>query len=400
VKLQCWESDAVAALAFRRRTIPRTRRGRAPVQRDSCARRARRSRLRRHGDRPDRARSASRRAFPSATNAIAGRGRRRTCVYARVRAPRRAGAGRLLSCSDRCGSRHSFGDASLVSPQVLGSGEMRCTGQRGGETCLADGDGAGVHAAVVAAITLCCLVAAVGDDVRIWSQRLRSRRRLSGRWSPEAGAWPKCGHWRARGARESSSDRRPAVSAVLYREAMPGKADVRSYGSVFNDVAGDYDRHRPSYPDQLIDRVCEAAGLRAGAAVLEIGCGTGQLTRSLLARGLQVTAVEPGQQLIARARDQLDGLGEVQFVNARLEDAVLPRAHYSAVFSASAIHWIDPDVSWRKAADALVDGASVALVSYFWARRSPQRRRSAGAACRHRNDRARARGRLAYLSGS
>ncbi len=102
-----------------------------------------------------------------------------------------------------------------------------------------------------------------------------------------------------------------------------------------------------------------------GAAVLEIGCGTGQLTRSLLARGLRVTAVEPGQQLIVRARDQLNGVGDVQFVNARLEDASLPRAHYSAVFSASAIHWIDPDLSWRKAADALVDGGSLALLSYF-----------------------------------
>jgi hypothetical protein len=43
----------------------------------------------------------------------------------------------------------------------------------------------------------------------------------------------------------------------------------------------------------------------------------------------------------------------------------LPAAQYSAVFSASAIHWVDPDVSWRKAADALVDGGSLALVSYF-----------------------------------
>jgi hypothetical protein len=35
------------------------------------------------------------------------------------------------------------------------------------------------------------------------------------------------------------------------------------------------------------------------------------------------------------------------------------------VFSASAIHWIDPDVSWRKAAGALADGGTLALVSYF-----------------------------------
>ena len=142
---------------------------------------------------------------------------------------------------------------------------------------------------------------------------------------------------------------------------MSRQPDARSYGRVFDEVAEDYDRHRPTYPDVLVDRACE--GIDPGAAVLEIGCGTGQLTRSLLARGLRVTAVEPGQQLLARARDQCNG--DMQFVNARLEDASLARAQYSAVFSASAIHWIDPDVSWRKAADALVDGGSLALVSYF-----------------------------------
>jgi SAM-dependent methyltransferase len=144
---------------------------------------------------------------------------------------------------------------------------------------------------------------------------------------------------------------------------MPSQTEVRRYGRVFDQVAEEYDRHRPTYPDRLVDRACE--GIYPGAAVLEIGCGTGQLTRSLLARRLRVTAVEPGPQLISRARDQLHGAGDVQFVNARLEDASLPRARYSAVFSASAIHWVDPDVSWRKAADALADGGRLALVSYF-----------------------------------
>ena len=146
---------------------------------------------------------------------------------------------------------------------------------------------------------------------------------------------------------------------------MPGAAAAGRYGEVFNEVAEEYDRHRPTYPDALIDRACEVGGLGRGATVLEIGCGTGQLTRSLLARGLRVTAIEPGGRLIVRARDQLGNAGEVEFVNRRLEDASLPHAHYSAAFSASAIHWVDPDVSWRKTADALVDGGTLALVSYF-----------------------------------
>ncbi len=154
-----------------------------------------------------------------------------------------------------------------------------------------------------------------------------------------------------------------AVPGLIYGEIVPRQAEVRSRGRVFDEVAEEYDRHRPAYPDSLVDRACD--GVAAGAAVLEIGCGTGQLTRSLLARGLRVTAVEPGRRLIARARERCEGADDVQFVNARLEDATPPRACYAAVFSASAIHWIDPDVGWRKAADALVDGGSLALLSYF-----------------------------------
>src|ERR1700684_642806 len=116
---------------------------------------------------------------------------------------------------------------------------------------------------------------------------------------------------------------------------MPSTVPGMSWGvkasrdrEVFDEVAEAYDRHRPRYPDALIDRACEVAGLGHGAPVLEIGCGTGQLTRSLLARGRQGTAIEPGGRLIARAREQLATAGEVEFVNRRLEEASLPRAHY------------------------------------------------------------------------
>jgi len=155
------------------------------------------------------------------------------------------------------------------------------------------------------------------------------------------------------------------VRRVLSLAAVVNGVEVRSYGRVFNEIADEYDRHRPAYPDALVDRACEVAGLAAGARVLEIGCGTGQLTRGLLERGLRVVAVEPGEQLVARARDQLAGRGDVRFVNARLEQAPLRRGQCEAAFSASAIHWIDPDLGWRKIADALVDGGTVALLSYF-----------------------------------
>ena len=142
------------------------------------------------------------------------------------------------------------------------------------------------------------------------------------------------------------------------------ESTARRYGKVFDEIAAEYDRHRPAYPDNLIDQACHVAVVGSGDLVLEIGCGSGQLTRALLARGLHVTAVEPGKNLMALARRNLDGAGAVEFVNAPFEDAVLPREQFQAVFSASAFHWVDPEVSWQKAADVLVPGGTLALVQY------------------------------------
>lgn len=156
-----------------------------------------------------------------------------------------------------------------------------------------------------------------------------------------------------------------SVGRATYLVSMPDGTLQRSYGKVFDQVAAEYDRHRPTYPEQLIGLACEIAGLERGDRVLEIGCGTGQLTRSLLARGLRVTAIEPGAQLAGLAQQRLQGTGELELVNARLEEARLPHEHFRAVFSASAIHWVDPDVGWQRAADALVPDGTLALIQYF-----------------------------------
>ncbi|HEY3866026.1 MAG TPA: class I SAM-dependent methyltransferase [Solirubrobacteraceae bacterium] len=140
---------------------------------------------------------------------------------------------------------------------------------------------------------------------------------------------------------------------------------ARSYGKVFDEVAVAYDRNRPAYPDALVEEACEVAHIGDGDRVLEVGCGTGQLTRSLLARGLRVTALEPGEQLLRVAEENMGDAGDVEFVNARLEDMRLPCERYEAVFSASAIHWVDPDLGWRKIADALAPGGTLALMQYF-----------------------------------
>jgi ubiquinone/menaquinone biosynthesis C-methylase UbiE len=139
-------------------------------------------------------------------------------------------------------------------------------------------------------------------------------------------------------------------------------AETRQYGKAFDRVAEEYDRYRPVYPDAVVDEACRVAGIGPGDRVLEVGCGTGQLTQSLLARGLDVVAVEPGERLLELARRNLSG--KVEFVHSRFEDVDFAAGGFRAVFSASAWHWVDPEIGWRKAARLLAPGGTLALIQF------------------------------------
>jgi SAM-dependent methyltransferase len=145
---------------------------------------------------------------------------------------------------------------------------------------------------------------------------------------------------------------------------MADVAPARRYGVAFDEVAAEYDRHRPSYPDELVDHACRVAGIGSGDLVLEVGCGTGQLTRSLAARGLHVVALDRGERLISLAERNLAGRGQIKFVSARFEEAQLPPGEFRAVFSAAAFQWIDPSVGWEKVARLLAPRGTLALLQF------------------------------------
>jgi 2-polyprenyl-3-methyl-5-hydroxy-6-metoxy-1,4-benzoquinol methylase len=65
--------------------------------------------------------------------------------------------------------------------------------------------------------------------------------------------------------------------------------DRRDLGQVFNEVPEPYDRVRPAYPDELFADLVAITGMDRRSSVLEVGCGTGQATRSLAALGYSVT---------------------------------------------------------------------------------------------------------------
>jgi SAM-dependent methyltransferase len=131
--------------------------------------------------------------------------------------------------------------------------------------------------------------------------------------------------------------------------------------SVFDTVADAYDAARPDYPEELFDDLVALAGLQRGDRLLEIGCATGKATRPLLARGFRITCVELGPNLAAHARH----LG-VTVHKGRFEDLDTD-ARFDLVFAATAWHWLDPDVRYRKAHALLQPGGHLAFWGAFHA---------------------------------
>ncbi len=128
----------------------------------------------------------------------------------------------------------------------------------------------------------------------------------------------------------------------------------------FGRVAALYDRARPSYPAAAIDALVSYGHLTAGARVAEVGAGTGKATELLVARGLQVTAIEPSAEMAELARAKLPG-DAVTVVECAFE-AWRPAARYDAVVSVQAWHWLQPTTRYARARDALEQGGMLAAV--------------------------------------
>jgi SAM-dependent methyltransferase len=136
------------------------------------------------------------------------------------------------------------------------------------------------------------------------------------------------------------------------------RAGLHPLVSGFSD-AETYDRGRPLYGDAEVAVLVEHLGLQAGAPVLELGAGTGQLSRALLAAGLDLTTVEPleaTRQLLARA------IGPQRVLAGVAEQIPLPAASMQAVLAADAFHWFDETRAMPEIRRVLQAGGSMTIL--------------------------------------
>lgn len=126
---------------------------------------------------------------------------------------------------------------------------------------------------------------------------------------------------------------------------------ARSFGA----VAADYDRLRPTTPQAALDWLLPVHARR----VLDLGAGTGGTTRALLARGLDVVAVEPDE----RMREVLALRAPAAEVLAGAAEAIpLPDGDVDAVIVSSAWHWFDPRRAPAEVARVLRPGGRLGVL--------------------------------------
>jgi SAM-dependent methyltransferase len=129
----------------------------------------------------------------------------------------------------------------------------------------------------------------------------------------------------------------------------------RGLATSFGAVADAYERARPEYPAAAVRWLAGAEP----ADVVDLGAGTGKLTRGLVALGHRVTAVEPLAEMLERLRRAVPAARPVA---GSAEQIPLPDASVDVVACAQAFHWFDQQAALREIARVLRPGGRVALV--------------------------------------
>ena len=121
----------------------------------------------------------------------------------------------------------------------------------------------------------------------------------------------------------------------------------------------DYQAARPGYPPAALEYLVRSLGLGERDRVVDLGAGTGLLTRELRERFADVTAIEPSagmREVLAAA------VAGVRVLDGRDVAIPLPDACAEAVFVAQAFHWFDAPRALEEIHRLLVPGGGLALL--------------------------------------
>jgi SAM-dependent methyltransferase len=139
-------------------------------------------------------------------------------------------------------------------------------------------------------------------------------------------------------------------------EIVPLTAEQKAERAAsFGGAASFYERYRPGPAVLAVDWILP----HPVETVVDLGAGTGALTRLLVGRAAEVVAVEPDDRMRSVLAESVPG---VRVVAGRGESIPLPDASADAVIASSSWHWMDPVPTLLEVGRVLVPGGTLAAV--------------------------------------
>lgn len=123
----------------------------------------------------------------------------------------------------------------------------------------------------------------------------------------------------------------------------------------FDSAADTYERARPSYPEEAVAWLLQ----NRPQDVLDLGAGTGKLTRALVGKVGTIHAVDPSPNMLAQLQA---GVPSARTAVGTAEQIPLPDASVDAVLAAQAWHWVDPERAVPEVRRVLRPGGALGLI--------------------------------------
>lgn len=132
---------------------------------------------------------------------------------------------------------------------------------------------------------------------------------------------------------------------------------------VFKDIISDYEIARPGYPIELFNDIVDFSKLKNDAEVLEIGSGPGQATDYFVKNRYSITGLEIEEKQVQYLLEKYSEYHNFNSICSSFEEYEGSKGTYDLIFSATAFHWIKPEVGYPKAYNLLKKNGVIAV---FW----------------------------------
>ncbi len=119
---------------------------------------------------------------------------------------------------------------------------------------------------------------------------------------------------------------------------------MSSFRTNFGKVAALYNKARPKYPVEVIEKIIAYSQLAKKHKILEVGMGTGQISLPFLDRGFDLTGLEPDLNLHKFCLKKFHNYPNLVIKNQSFENYQLSANYFDLFLSAQAFHWIEPSL--------------------------------------------------------